>query len=318
MFFALDKNDNRIGINDAIKGEKYFCPICNGELVVKDGKINAKHFAHLSSCVDSWHYDLSEWHLKMQSFFPKENREVVVFGNGKHHRADILIDKTVIEFQHSPISAEEYKERTDFFLSLGYRIAWVFDVDDQWKNKKLFFYSQQNDNLITWLNPLRFFSVGPQVYDNNKNFSVWLYWEDDGEYSIINKVVWALPKNDFKRLAIGKYCINLNDFDINEFFYCSKDYIQERISSLEDISYEIKYSNERNHQRESYICNRFNKFGIKIFGDYGCAYCQHCHLIIKTKQSSYKIYCCYPNKVRELDGTEEGFECSSNNIIMSE
>lgn len=34
---------------------------------------------------DNWHYDMSEWHRKMQSYFSEEYREVVCKKNGEKH-----------------------------------------------------------------------------------------------------------------------------------------------------------------------------------------------------------------------------------------
>lgn len=37
--YALDKNENCIGIGNAQKGIEYRCPHCKGEMVVKEGSI---------------------------------------------------------------------------------------------------------------------------------------------------------------------------------------------------------------------------------------------------------------------------------------
>lgn len=45
-------------ISKAIKGEKYFCPFCNDEMIVKKGKIIAWHFAHKhAQCGKSKEYE---------------------------------------------------------------------------------------------------------------------------------------------------------------------------------------------------------------------------------------------------------------------
>lgn len=77
---------------------------------------------------------MSEWHLSWQRRFPEEYREVVIEKNGIKHRADICINNTVIEFQHSPITGEEIAKRNNFYLYCGYQIVWVFDATDKIKN----------------------------------------------------------------------------------------------------------------------------------------------------------------------------------------
>lgn len=139
MFIANDKNGERISIENAIKTNEYVCPICGEPLIIKAENSSAvtKHFAHKkgTQCLDGWSHDMSEWHREWQEKFPEECREVVVEKNGVKHRADILINNTVIEFQHSPITNEEILERNAFYLSCGYRVIWVFDATDKIKNE---------------------------------------------------------------------------------------------------------------------------------------------------------------------------------------
>ncbi len=138
MFVANDQEGKRITIEDAVQGGAYFCPVCGGALIVKAKESEAvkEHFAHKSRRLcDSWNYDMSEWHRTWQRFFPEECQEVVVQNGEEKHRADVLINNTVIEFQHSPISAEEIADRNRFYISCGYNVVWVFDAEGKIKNE---------------------------------------------------------------------------------------------------------------------------------------------------------------------------------------
>lgn len=83
MFVAVDDNGKRVYIDKIIygdyKNQKFFCPSCGGELIVKNGSINIPHFAHksLEDC-DTFSEDMSPWHRHWQSLFPEECREVVI------------------------------------------------------------------------------------------------------------------------------------------------------------------------------------------------------------------------------------------------
>lgn len=44
--YALNEDNSIVTINVAIKGEAYFCPHCKAIMIVKDGGIKIKHFAH--------------------------------------------------------------------------------------------------------------------------------------------------------------------------------------------------------------------------------------------------------------------------------
>lgn len=139
MFVAADKDGNRVLIENAVEGVEYFCPVCGRGVIIKaKGSLAvAQHFAHKKgeSCPDKWRYDMSEWHRTWQNWFPKECQEVVVENNGVKHRADVLINGTVIEFQHSHISPQEIAERNKFYTACGYKIVWVFDAEGKIKNE---------------------------------------------------------------------------------------------------------------------------------------------------------------------------------------
>lgn len=157
MFIALTNDNKRISIEDAIPGGNYLCPACGNPVFVKAAKSNnvRTHFAHKRNtpCLDDWKHDMSDWHFEWQSKFPIESREIVVEKDGVVHRADILINDTVIEFQHSPISGEEFEARNSFYKSCGYRVVWLFDAADKmkiddcfglvWKRKTTLFSSMK-------------------------------------------------------------------------------------------------------------------------------------------------------------------------------
>lgn len=138
MFVAMDTDEKRIHIDSAYNGGKYFCPICGEPVIVKAKNSEAvqPHFAHKKGtvCLDNWKHDMSEWHYNWQLLFPEECREVVVEKDGVKHRADVLINNTVIEFQHSPITLEEIHDRNIFYLGCGYRVIWVFDANNKVQN----------------------------------------------------------------------------------------------------------------------------------------------------------------------------------------
>ena len=134
MLVAHDKDGNRIYANSEERYKHCFCPECRRPLTHKKGEIKAPHFAHKVDANCPYGADKeskSEWHIHMQELFPSESLEVR-FKNentGELHIADVYLEqsKTVIEFQHSPISAEEFRSRTLFHANNGRRIVWVFD-----------------------------------------------------------------------------------------------------------------------------------------------------------------------------------------------
>ena len=147
MYVALDKEGLRVYIEEAEKNEDYFCPVCRGKLRVRKGDIREHHFAHVSGvCEDTWNYDMSEWHREWQERFPEECREVVITFNGVKHRADVLNGKTVIEFQHSQMSFEEFNERNSFYTKAGYKLVWLFDMQDLYENGYIYNNPRKDDD----------------------------------------------------------------------------------------------------------------------------------------------------------------------------
>ncbi len=134
MQFALGENGKRVEIHDAVKKNKYFCPCCNEKLILKQGRVKMWHYCHKADSVCTVDNDMCEWHLRMQGYFSPEYREVVV---DKKHRADVLKDGIVIEFQHSPISLDDFEDRNNYYIGKGYSVCWVFDTTDWFDKGKL-------------------------------------------------------------------------------------------------------------------------------------------------------------------------------------
>ena len=139
MYIALNENDERVDIKHVITGEIYYCPVCHESLLIRRGQVKQHHFAHKkdTQCKDSWKHDMTEWHYSWQECFPIENREIVMRSGDVIHRTDVFTNGTVIEFQHSPMSPEEFKERNEFYNSLGYKVVWVFDLIDEYNKGRI-------------------------------------------------------------------------------------------------------------------------------------------------------------------------------------
>ena len=133
MLIALNKSKERVSIRDTIINEKYYCPQCSEELILRKGNKRRHHFSHKSksTCSESRFADMCEWHMNWQNKFPKDNIEVVKINrDGKKHIADVLINDNVIEFQHSHMSFDEFNDRNEFYSKFNYHVIWIFDGND--------------------------------------------------------------------------------------------------------------------------------------------------------------------------------------------
>lgn len=166
MLFASDFEDNRVHIDDTHSNQEYYCPYCGAPLVTKKGDIRQHHFAHKQShvCSDTWAnggshgYDLSPWHNEWQSLFPKVNQEVKLCLGETKHRADVLVDRTVIEFQHSIMPVKAFDDRNNFYFNLGYKVIWLFDLSDLYSIGQLTYKPINNGLFFTWKNPKKAFN----------------------------------------------------------------------------------------------------------------------------------------------------------------
>lgn len=168
MLFASDYNDNRIHIDDTHSNQEYYCPYCGAPLSTKKGGLRKHHFAHKPNhhCSDTWAhksgssggYDLSPWHNEWQSMFPQENQEVkLVLGDTKH-RADVLVDRTVVEFQHSIMHAAAFDDRNNFYFNLGYKVIWLFDLSSLYSNGQITYEEKDGTLTFKWKNPKKAFN----------------------------------------------------------------------------------------------------------------------------------------------------------------
>lgn len=113
------------------------CPACLGDVIAKCGPINAWHWAHKTLDCDTWAEPFTQWHADWQEYFPPDSCEIVI----GRHRADVQMPNgLVIEFQHSALSADEIRERENFYAPLaeGYGgMLWVFDAVDAYEADRL-------------------------------------------------------------------------------------------------------------------------------------------------------------------------------------
>ena len=192
MLIAINSSDFRTHIDDANIGDNYYCPLCRQLLIQKKGQKRIHHFAHYnprgkgeySKCTDRWNYDKTEWHMEWQNRFPKECIEYVVSDGHKKHFADVLINQTVIEFQHSSISYEAFIERNDFYSRCGYKVIWVFDISDAWNDKKIEDYAHGG---YKWLNPKKVFRQMDIKEEKATVFFQFDYDDSENEY-VLEKV----------------------------------------------------------------------------------------------------------------------------------
>lgn len=110
-------------------GQRATCDDCGHDMSARVGRTVIPYWAHLPGqdrdCAATDRDYLSPWHLAWQSLAPPEHREV----RWGPRRGDVLLpDGTCLEVQHSPMPAQEIRDRTDFWVSETGGITWIFDA----------------------------------------------------------------------------------------------------------------------------------------------------------------------------------------------
>lgn len=191
MRIALNPRKERVHISQIKEGETYFCPICQEKVYPKGGTLISPYFSHYPhhACKDEFHdEEMSLWHTKWQDCFPIDCQEVVKEKNGVYHRADVLLEKekTAIEFQHSSLSPLEFQKRNQFYLSLGYRVIWLFDLQEAFQKETI-------QNVQGDLDKYHFASYGFRTLKDTKLSDDLNLFFQKSEKELLH-VTWISPK----------------------------------------------------------------------------------------------------------------------------
>lgn len=246
MFFALDENNNRVNAEDG-EFKHCVCPACGSPVIQKRGGTNRHHFAHDfrrrndEKCPYDYNADyknMSEWHIRMQEYFPKEEREHIFFDKetGEKHIADVYIKEAnvVLEFQYSSITREEFLSRTRFYQNEGIKIAWLFyeslkDEGEKTEDLKCWpskfvrannyrcAYGSYLSKSFRWLYRRKCVDAAPAVYQ--PDFSICVYTGEEGD--VFHRVI-HIGEDAKKRTVIIQSIHDismLSGLDVGEFFY---------------------------------------------------------------------------------------------------
>lgn len=283
MFVAFDKNENRIYANNPKRYKECFCPACKEQLIHKIGKYKRPHFAHKvdTNCYYGNNKDNKcEWHIRMQEYFPQECREYrfVDSETGEVHIADVFIpdDNVVIEFQHSPITLEEYHSRTVFHLKNKRGIIWIFDeskenckeneygklrLDDLYGKR----WPYENLNYKWMRNPRRFLADSLSIDKYYNCYAIYVYTGCEGE-SAIRRIVFQEWDFEYVTLSFMKFDLkeikNIKDLFIGDNYWLQNGPLHDEFVKRKQLE-ELKKKQEAEKFRTirlSYRNRRNNRF----------------------------------------------------------
>ncbi len=129
------------------------CGFCGGDIFAKCGGIRIWHWAHKSETSDCTGKEETAWHREWKDEFPELCQEVIVEHNGKKHRADVIFDGIVYEFQSQSMRTEDMLERERFWCQTGRGFAWVIKAPDARLKKRNSNLEPDPWKAYTWENP---------------------------------------------------------------------------------------------------------------------------------------------------------------------
>lgn len=261
MYRAIYKNE----LIDAIealteygKSDEYYCPHCGSKLTLCNGHYKLPYFSHnKNEACDMSLYESEynhEWHLYVQSLFPKECREIRISLPARKiypddydindkdgdelitHIADICIGEYVIEIQHSPMDPGIFWERTIFYMQAGYKVIWIFDWTDKFRNNHVECYKTTYDkkNKPTFYYRVKYAPktcgyVLPQEYKENLAIYISATPNDDDYIDeTIERIIWSKPIENEELIA--DYSIILTRFTLGSTIEELADHLIEKFN----------------------------------------------------------------------------------------
>lgn len=246
MFVAIDTEGKRVYADSAEKDTKCFCPVCNEELRLRKGGKNRPHFAHKQDTECQYGKDQdykSEWHIRMQEYFPREACEVRFTDDetGEVHIADVFLEdsKTVLEFQHSPISEDEFKSRTIFHLKNGRRIVWLFDESSKSLDSTYGRFRYDEDScrfgipFYQWMRkPRQFLANGPDLKQAYRLYSICVFTGTEGD--VFRRIVGQYDKYHWVGFASEPIQMGA-ELNVEQFFSYDPYWVAEDIARQQEL-----------------------------------------------------------------------------------
>lgn len=293
MRYANSSVESHICADQALRNEKYTCPVCGGDLILHKGQVITPYFAHKRNCpcLDHWAYSDSPWKAQMRALFEPECQEVVVINDAQRHRADVLLGNTVLIFAQDDITKKTFQERNIFFCNAGKDVIWIVDAREQW-NMGMIRRSHKDRTKFFWDAPYP--SLAGFLPQQEKHIFLILQFTE----GVMVKIEWTVPDHklfiaDFAFTPVINTSDGIDEIKLNQ--YARFDLFKQRNMPWRKKSSSIIEA----QQKEWYLCEKTGQWHNDA--------CKHCpHNLINEYRSKNKVtkgglffYCCYPRVVCE-------------------
>lgn len=244
MFTAKTENGGIVhisGIPDN-SSEKYYCPGCERELVIKHSRYGTPYFSHRAYSVCSYSESDKQWRdewLKrakpeernqpITHTFPYESEYMrkIGFKKNKEYRffADIKKDGFIIMLMADVLSRREFLRINYFFFGAGYRVVWIMNLSRFCRDGNIGISkeSEKDGSFSTFYRLSSKITTFNGSYIPSKKLSVYFEmshglwekyssrWERDRIYERIDepfftKMIWAKKDNEGRVQSMDRFC----------------------------------------------------------------------------------------------------------------
>ncbi|MDN6967522.1 competence protein [Oenococcus sp. UCMA 17063] len=165
MLVAKDCHNVLIEADHARRDELFYCPFCKKRLLLRRGEIKIPYFAHsVNDNCSSFSENESEIHLLAKKKIKKAaesmgyRAELEKVLPSISQRADLIISdssgkEVAIEFQQSPISISDLRERNRGYMIIGLPVIWILGPNYSFTNPSqriIFKFADQETKVYYW------------------------------------------------------------------------------------------------------------------------------------------------------------------------
>ena len=247
----------------------------------QDGKKYKPYFSHNADTKCKYGDDSdykTEWHIRMQDYFPKEFQEWLFTDKktGEKHIADVYLSNQnmVLEFQHSPIDGNEFWRRTHFHIGEGRRVIWLFDESNRGKKENAYGRFGKNDMMYVtnpfyadrtfkWLRNPRYYLADEYESVPEDMLSICVYTGTEGD--VFHKLVGHDFEFGFEYVRFSLHDIEMDgNMDFEEFFAPEETwYTDEQWKFINDKEKMQQRLKEEKRKQEQALLDNFSKSYLK-------------------------------------------------------
>jgi competence CoiA-like predicted nuclease len=267
MLLAYNSQGDKIKAKNGTRNNKYFCPICGEEVILKKGLIKIPHYAHKPDNTCKWDFwePESDRHREMKQIIMDNIFSInnCTFAEYEYsfdkYIADVYFEipynnttfKVAVECQCSDKTLEDFIEKNNYYTEMGVSVLWVFNFPKNWVKNN----TTLNDTI----------RVSSMMWEAHKLYSgqIYLLWDDIllGVHLFpahTTRKFWNKRKY-YERRESGDF------WDLDELFNeCCYEYTVTLKNKREPVVYPIKdwqlspsQNNGRKYSRKYYYIAKF-------------------------------------------------------------